>query len=779
MSKCQCGFQRLLRRIVGIAALVNSLFNEEAAENSGEDPSNLPVYQGDTTLSLPSEPLETLKPGTVLIDKFKIIELLGQGGMGSVYRVEHLLMNQQFALKCLNKFQTEDAGWRRFKNEAKAAHMLDHANLIKVYEFGLLPKGQPFFLMELVEGTTLADEIERLGHLPVERVIKIFIQVAFAIGYAHDSGVVHRDLKPSNIMLMARKSESDAEIVKVVDFGIAKLSGVDAFNQQTLTKTGEIFGSPLYMSPEQCMGIGVDHRSDLYSLGCVIYEALTSAPPFMGESALSTMLKHQSETQASLKEASLGMNFPAGLERVVHKLLEKDPQDRYQSANQLASDLIHVERTLSDAETHEIIPTKAETAPKYARRARSSEDAEFERKERMLLVAGAAAVSFTFGVLVHHFGEQLIWHDGHKRSNQVTKVENNAGSKNKEKGDNKATVATATGNLLGSHKYWSRKENEQLLFDFPKDFSIGKILVANGESYDARGLVKVPAALPLGMVAGEALVQSPEYLDHFRVDELAVLDFDKRKDVSPAVFEKVGKFTKLKGLNLYDTEFVDRDVHILAGLKNLLYLNLGFTGVTCPAALKYAPLKTLQCLDLTYVSDGKSAIKRISDMPQLKQLLLVKCDVNDDDLIELAKTDQLRILDLAWNDITDNGIAHLTKLKKLEYLDLSQNKISPMAWEMIGKIPNLRKVKIARYHNHDEWTQEVRSEFERKLAKCAPQISVIWVYEDNLDFISASTDLTWLNEGMRDHKCPILEITDPKSLEPFLERAMPSSSSSE
>jgi len=262
-------------------------------------------------------------PGTILLEKLKVIELLGQGGMGSVYRVEHLLMNRQFALKCLNKFQAADASWKRFQNEAKAAHLLDHANLLKVFEFGLLPGGQPYFLMELVEGITLADEIKRLGSLPVRRAIKIFIQVSFAIAYAHEHKVIHRDLKPSNIMLVQKPGEP--EFVKVVDFGIAKLTGLDEFNQQTLTKTGEIFGSPLYMSPEQCMGTGVDQRSDLYSLGCVFYEALTSAPPFFGESALSTMMKHQTETQLSLKEASLGLEYPAGLEKIITNLLEKDP----------------------------------------------------------------------------------------------------------------------------------------------------------------------------------------------------------------------------------------------------------------------------------------------------------------------------------------------------------------------------------------------------------------------------------------------------------------------
>ncbi|MCC7531973.1 MAG: serine/threonine protein kinase, partial [Candidatus Melainabacteria bacterium] len=242
---------------------------------------------GETTLNLASQLPVVLEPGEILLEKFRIIDLIGRGGMGCVFRVEHLMVNRKYALKCLSKSQTNDGSWRRFQNEVKAAHMLDHPNLIRVFEFGLLPGGQPFFLMEIVDGPTLADEIKKLGSLDLERALKIFIHVAFAIQYAHDHKVVHRDLKPSNIMLAKPLYEHEPEIVKVVDFGIAKLTGVDDFNQQTLTKTGEIFGSPFYMSPEQCMGIAVDHRSDLYSLGCVFYETLTGAPPFMGDSALS------------------------------------------------------------------------------------------------------------------------------------------------------------------------------------------------------------------------------------------------------------------------------------------------------------------------------------------------------------------------------------------------------------------------------------------------------------------------------------------------------------
>lgn len=742
--------------------MVNSLYDEEAAEDSGDESLKKPVSQGDTTLSLPPDPLETLKPGTVLIEKFRIIDLLGRGGMGSVYRVEHLLMNQQFALKCLNKFQTEDAGWRRFKNEAKAAHMLDHANLIKVYEFGLLPGGQPFFLMELVEGVTLADEIERLGHLPIERVIKIFIQVAFAIGYAHDNRVVHRDLKPSNIMLMSCKSEAEAEIVKVVDFGIAKLTGVDEFNQQTLTKTGEIFGSPLYMSPEQCMGIVVDHRSDLYSLGCVLYEALTSAPPFMGESALSTMMKHQSEVQASLKEASLGMNFPAGLERIVHKLLEKDPQNRYQSASQLASDLIHVERSLSDAATHELEPSKTVVEPRYAGKTLTRDDEEFERKEKALLIAGVAAVSFTVGVLSHHvvghFSERQVSAHSSKLMPAAKASDSSQSGKDSHLTDNSSKAASR------EPEFWSHIEEDKRIFEFPQNSSMGKIVVANGETYEAKGKVSVPKEMPLGIVANENLIKRPDFLDRFRPGEISVFDFNKSKGSGPSIFEKVGKLSGLRGLNLYDTEFFDRDARLLSNFKKLLYLNLGFTGVTCEEALKYAPIKSLNSLDLTCVRNGKYAIKMLPEMTQLRQILLVDNHVTDDDLIELAKTDRLRILDLAWNRLTDKGIEHLTKLKNLEYLDLSETKVTPDVWKTIIQIPNLRKVKIAKFRGKG-WSPEEKKRFELNLAKHAPRISVNWIYEDNLDFICASTDLTWQNEGMRAHLCPILSVI--KDVEKF------------
>lgn len=297
-----------------------------------------------------------------------MLNLLGKGGMGSVFHIRHIESGAEYALKVLAK-QSDETSWRRFDNEAKTASRLSHPNLIKVHETGLLPDGQPFFIMEIVKGETLADLIKKTGRLPLERVIKIFIHVGFALSYAHENGVIHRDLKPSNIMISRDDNGSLISAVKVVDLGIAKLTGIDEFNQQTLTRTGEIFGSPLYMSPEQCLGIPVDTRTDLYSMGCSMYEALTGAPPIIGENALSTMMKHQSDKPLPLKEASLGITFPPEIERLVALLLEKDPDKRYQSAQLLTHDLVQLDQVFcqngypADSSTYQALPKSITERP--------------------------------------------------------------------------------------------------------------------------------------------------------------------------------------------------------------------------------------------------------------------------------------------------------------------------------------------------------------------------------------------------------------------------------
>ena len=148
-----------------------------------------------------------LSPGSIILGRYEVLELLGKGGMGSVFHVKHLHLQSEFALKVLNQL-ADGTAWKRFENEAKAASRLDHPNLIKVHDSGLLPDGQPFFIMEMVNGETLSDMVKKSGHIPLLKTLKIFIQVGFALAYAHENGVIHRDLKPSNIMIAKNQAGS-------------------------------------------------------------------------------------------------------------------------------------------------------------------------------------------------------------------------------------------------------------------------------------------------------------------------------------------------------------------------------------------------------------------------------------------------------------------------------------------------------------------------------------------------------------------------------------------
>jgi tRNA A-37 threonylcarbamoyl transferase component Bud32 len=266
--------------------------------------------------------------GSTLADRYLIQSLIGQGGMGLVFLAKHTMMDRTVAIKMLHQELLNDPlSVKRFQQEAKAASCLNHPNIITLHDFGITPQGQPFLCMEYLQGTPLQDLLKRYGPMDPPRAVRIFGQVCDALHHAHNQGIVHRDLKPSNILLVTH--ECDPEFVKVVDFGLAKLMPWSGKESQHLTKTGEVFGSPIYMSPEQCMGKQLDPRSDIYSLGVTLYEALTGKPPFRGQNSIQTASKHMSELPPTFGAVRPDLTLPPGLEAVVFRSLEKDPGKRY------------------------------------------------------------------------------------------------------------------------------------------------------------------------------------------------------------------------------------------------------------------------------------------------------------------------------------------------------------------------------------------------------------------------------------------------------------------
>ena len=265
------------------------------------------------------------------IGRYEIREKIAEGGMAHVYRAYDPQIDRAVALKILkSEHSVEGEHQDRFLREGKAAGVLNHPNIVTIFDVGSLD-GTPYIMMELLEGMTLGDLLRQGQLLPTRVIIKIAMQLADALAYAHDKGVVHRDLKPDNIVLGA-----DGESIKIADFGIARIA--EAANQET-TQAGMILGTPRYMSPEQATGSPVDGRSDLFTLGVILYEMLTGKKAFEAESIPTLIMQIVEKNPLPIRQVK--SDVPAGLQRLVNKLLRKKPEQRFQSGRELYAALEH------------------------------------------------------------------------------------------------------------------------------------------------------------------------------------------------------------------------------------------------------------------------------------------------------------------------------------------------------------------------------------------------------------------------------------------------------
>ncbi|MBA4074756.1 MAG: hypothetical protein C0508_06915, partial [Cyanobacteria bacterium PR.023] len=309
---------------------------------------------------MPIDALNENLVGKVVAGHFQILSKIGEGGMSVVYKARHMLMNKQVALKMLHPHMIgREQSRDRFRQEAQAVSQIDHPNVVRIFDFGISEDNRPYIVMDYLDGVSLGDLIKASGPLELERAIKLFIQICDALSYAHNKGVIHRDLKPSNIIILESErkksqtisyvrgsddenedlSERQTEQAKIVDFGIAKLMPHEGTDAAALTQTGDVFGSPLYMSPEQCKGEKLDGRSDIYSMGCLMYETLTGKPPINGANMLEILYRHMNEMPISMKLACPENKVPQALEAIIFKALAKDPNDRQASMRLLKSEL--------------------------------------------------------------------------------------------------------------------------------------------------------------------------------------------------------------------------------------------------------------------------------------------------------------------------------------------------------------------------------------------------------------------------------------------------------
>jgi serine/threonine protein kinase len=280
------------------------------------------------------------------LGSYRIVSLLGAGGMGQVYKAEHTKIGREVALKLLRpEYAAKRDAVHRFFQEARAVNAIGHENIVDITDYVELDSGETFFIMELLQGQDLADILRGAATpMPLHRAMQIALQVCEALVAAHATGIIHRDLKPDNIFIVEAGSRHD--YVKLLDFGVAKLQGGLSGTSSYETAAGSVIGTPAYMSPEQASGIPVDARSDIYSLGAILYEMFTGHPVFRAKSFGEFVVKHMNDQPVAPRDLADAPRIPIALEQVILRCLEKDPNKRYQSVEELREDLARATATV-------------------------------------------------------------------------------------------------------------------------------------------------------------------------------------------------------------------------------------------------------------------------------------------------------------------------------------------------------------------------------------------------------------------------------------------------
>lgn len=593
---------------------------------------------------------DTLGEGRKLVGNYEFLEFVGSGGMGVIYKARHPILKRLVAVKMLHSHLMNEAVVKRFQHEAQAVSGLSHPNIIKVHDFGLSEHGQPYMVMDFLEGKPLS-VILKQGPLRLEAVLNIAIQIAEALQHAHEHGVLHRDLKPSNIMV----TDHDCAFpeAKLVDFGIAKIME----NESTrMTQTGELIGTPQYMSPEQCRGGELDARSDVYSLGCVMFEAITGKPPFSGESMVAVIVDQISTTARSLSEVRPDMTFALEVEELLAKALAKEPADRFQSMNALLEETIRVQKLVAQAESVK------RSKGRFFR---------LNREQRHLLVLGVAAIFSLLGIV-----SSVLYFVMEVNLKAMQKANAALHSEQKSMKDRPVQFLDRVQEERIKERTAMIKYVQPDLIDpefaerfLDEDLHISK-LDCEDSTIDDKSLIKisnqkrlVDLSLSGTKVTDKGMIYLPLLVN------LSGLNLDKTF-VTDNGLKFVAQLPSLNYLTLRDCKVTDRGLSYLKG-RNLYSLILDGTLATDNCISTIAVMRNMRnltfnrCLNISNV-----AAKAISQLQMMEFLGLEGTHVNDQGCVWLAKLPVLKQLEFGKNSVTAAGIRSLSRLPSLERLNV-------------------------------------------------------------------------------------------------------------
>ncbi len=643
---------------------------------------------------------------------YRVLEFIGEGGMGLVYKVEHIHMNKTLALKVLKTEHLSENVWKRFRLEAQAISRLDHANIIKIYDMNQTPDGRPFYTMELLAGESLADYLQEYRRLPLDQALPVFRQVCSALAYAHERGIIHRDIKPGNIMLLESTGSGLGYRVKIVDFGIVKVLDGGEQIGQGLTMQGEVFGSPLYMSPEQCAGSKLDARADMYSVAVTLFQALTGKPPLLGRTAAETTIMHHTVMPPSLAEVA-GVDFPPELEAVVAKMLAKAPDERYRSLAEVASVLLTIERKysgaplpLGSAEPLRINEALFDTELIVSENSETGESNSLENRNSKSVVAIAALFSVVAIVAIVFLCSRL-WASPAKPKVSVSSatyvglnpsIEASKKQLAAELDAVEVTSSPETDKAIAlfmkerKEPYFTRAKDGTTTFSFPDQISIGVIstIGAGGpQSYQAMGKFTLPPWRQISFTANAISLAHPELLKFFPANSLDCLNFTGLKPRSAVLIDCIMGQQNLIALDLSATEINESDLRAISGLKKLGSLHIDTCNISNRALFDSKLLQRLRVVGLLNLRDCMPVLKSLLLSKRLNSLALMSANLKKSDFAIIAKMSRLTSLDLSGTNIDDNDLKQLTVLRNVRFINLFATRITKQSVPTLRKFPAL------------------------------------------------------------------------------------------
>lgn len=671
----------------------------------------------------------SLKPGDIIGGDYQIIELVAAGGMGKVYKVKHLKLGRELALKTLkvNRGTQRDwqKDWNNFITEAKVLARLEHPHLVKVYDLGTIDNRLPYFVMDFVEGGTLTQRIHKSA-LPIDLALNLFEEVADGLAYAEDLGLLHRDIKPSNILLTSLSDQN--QHAKLVDFGLSStLHSLQEVGWQIAGAAARVCGSPPYMSPEQTRGEVTDQRSDIYSFGCSLFETLTGTPPFVGDTSLIILSKHQLEEPPSLKEATLGNDFPEPLERFVRRMLAKDPSMRYQSFHEVKALIAKLRSALAKSEQTPQESKKKTTTP-------SKEEQEKTTKVSAQKTPVTATILAAAALLVAAGGGAWFYQTSKTMPPQATPKESTAKPGERLKDPEEAAInafkkksENDPGKLVDW--YWSNHQafspldagGKYQIFNCPEGINMGNFAIfdanamsISGKTIEADGRIILPKGEKLIYTPSQLALEHPQFFQAFKDNELFGINLAKASRLTENSLTLLDFRPDIEYLDLSGANFEAKHLAKLEQLTKLRFLripNTFLTGADLAGAAGATVLKRLKGLAIGRIAKMPEALAVLAKNSDLTYLEIVDEPLDKDSMKQIAAVSNLETIRFDKSLNNSYLITELKPLKKLSQLDIVTSLIRPNIKEALSELGNLKIIVVREGFIDKELLEELKAAF--------------------------------------------------------------------